>query len=422
MATNPSSKLKALSPPMNFTSWKSAGATFLEMIPSTDGVLNLLNLKGVNPEGKIVEDNSIKSLLISIGKWVKEGTTNQNLGRMLSQAFTRMLKLEGKNPKHNPPIDISSTQLMSLSVELEERLVRTLNEDDWQEMGYTDVMQKAFGDNVGGIKPFRPKNQQKRKETAQKKIISLTKTLNTLKSELQNKCVKFSLEVNFFPEDNHNTNYDAIKTALESLERTASQIDNRAISLNVEQTAASHGYGFTLESVRDTILAPVANTTQCQAVIGDYKKDGICYLCGLPFNVGVKETEAVQVDCEHVLGVQLAGMYINLVQGGLRIFNKEEQNYKEILKLEYLWAHHCCNIIKLDEPFINKEGLFYVVYEQKIDEMIHGIISKAQDNSENLGCRKLAFGKKEPGKKSSGKKASDLEWITTINNNIFRII
>jgi hypothetical protein len=395
-------------PPSTFKTWKAAGAAFLEMKVSTDGALALFSLKDSNSINlNINKDTDIKSLLTSIGKWVHEGTVNQNLGKMLSKSFTRMLQLEQETPTIDQSVAISSSQLLALSVDLEERLIKVLDKDeDWEEMGYTDVMRRVFGDTVGGIKPFRPKNQEKRKIAAKKKIESHTKILHTLESKLQKKCVEYSKSVDFFSSD-----YDAIGKAIASLEETIKEVEERKDNLEVEEVAAEHGHGFIVESVRDTIIAPVANITQCESVIGKYEPTDICYLCGLSFNAGVGKKEKVQVDCEHVLGVLLAGMYINLVQGGSRIFNKEPQNYREIMKLEYLWAHHCCNIVKLDEPFIKKieqrNGSYkYVVHTQKIVEMIHGIISKVEDTDENLGCRNL---KRVP------------KWKDTIKNNEINI-
>lgn len=398
--------------PTDFESWKQAGAAFLKIKVSTDGVLrrDYLNLQDAIKG----EDGDIKSLLISIGKWIHAGTVNDNLGKILSQSFTRMLELYAENPLVDPSVNISSSQLLALSVELEERLVKTLNESDWEALGYTDIMHRVFGDSVGGIKPFKLSEQEKRQKSAKKKIISHTKILHTLESKLQQKCIEYSKSVDFFSSD-----YNAIEKALRSLEESVQEVEERTESLETERVAAQHGYGFTVESVRDTILAPVANTTQCESVIGKYKPTDICYLCGLPFNIGVEKGNP-QVDCEHVLGVLLAGLYINLVQGGSRIFSKEDANYREILKLEYLWAHHCCNIIKSDEPFIQKEkqqnGSYkYVVHERKINEMIHDIISKANDKNEKLGCRKLMVFEKK-------KKGSDRDRVTVITQNKQKIV
>jgi hypothetical protein len=396
-----------LLPQPPYKTWREAGAAFLEIEVSTDGAAgrdnrNYLTLKGNKIGSKDVNgalyqdhvtgDGSIKSLMITIGKWISKGTEYENIGKMLNQSFGRMLQLEVGNSIRDPPIKITPSQIDALLIDQERRIIEVLAGDDWEELGYTQIIKKVLGENAAGVKHMRDKDVKKAQEAAkerQKSNIHM-RTIDTL-NRLNTKLAKERATLN----PTNPKNQQKIKTLEQSINETTASIKARYAAIESNQVLIDHGHGFTVNSVRDTILAPVANTAQCEAVIGEYNDNDICYLCGLAFDTGCGASEKVPVDCEHVLGVLLAGMLINLVQGGIRIFNKEDENYKEILKLEYLWAHHCCNIIKSDEPFIKKHGFTYVVYEQKIDEMINTIVESSVDPTDKLKCRKLQMAKKD---------------------------
>ena len=106
-----------------------------------------------------------------------------------------------------------------------------------------------------------------------------------------------------------------------------------------------------------------AATTQCSKTIGNYKDSDTCYLCGLKFD---EDTETPE--CEHVLPVFQACCFLDLydknflekLKSGMTRENMKELGYSnesyskhmEMLRLEYKWAHRCCNQIKSDFSFL----------------------------------------------------------------------
>lgn len=96
--------------------------------------------------------------------------------------------------------------------------------------------------------------------------------------------------------------------------------------------------------------------TQCDNVIGQFKKGTICYMCGLPI-YGPAE-------CEHVLAVFKAAMYLHLYRTDFKPIllkpsdelTPQEKRIIHELKMEYRWAHRCCNQVKSDHDFVKFDG------------------------------------------------------------------
>ena len=101
--------------------------------------------------------------------------------------------------------------------------------------------------------------------------------------------------------------------------------------------------------------------TQCNNVIGPCvygpkKPTTICYICGFPIMASDGTAE-----CEHVLPVFKAALYLGLyntndhrdimASGGIGLGAREKEIYNE-LKMEYRWAHRCCNQKKKEHDFI----------------------------------------------------------------------
>lgn len=102
---------------------------------------------------------------------------------------------------------------------------------------------------------------------------------------------------------------------------------------------------------------------QCNNVIGEFRPGIECYICGFPI--------MDKPECEHVLPVFKAAMYLHLYRNGFKpLFDERmdvasvvdsngatvgEPQLKQIkyeLLLEYKWAHRCCNQVKSDTDFV----------------------------------------------------------------------
>jgi len=73
---------------------------------------------------------------------------------------------------------------------------------------------------------------------------------------------------------------------------------------------------------------------------GSLKKCTKCYMCGLP--ILVKKDTGMAPECEHVLPVVAAAIYLKLYSGA----DKGKVTYQ--IQLVYEWAHEVCNQVKSD--------------------------------------------------------------------------
>lgn len=92
-------------------------------------------------------------------------------------------------------------------------------------------------------------------------------------------------------------------------------------------------------------------TTQCNRTIGKFEdqKDKSCYICGLEIKPDSEE-DGFRPECEHLLPIAQAVLFLGLYHTGIN-YKKSFCN-PDILKLEYRWAHGCCNQIKSDSSYI----------------------------------------------------------------------
>jgi hypothetical protein len=96
-------------------------------------------------------------------------------------------------------------------------------------------------------------------------------------------------------------------------------------------------------------------TGQCGNVIGPFVPDvTVCYICDIPIQSNA--------ECEHILPVFSAAMYLTLYRNDYKVItdkvkkgislNPDEQKIYNELKLEYAWAHRCCNQKKSNINFL----------------------------------------------------------------------
>jgi hypothetical protein len=99
------------------------------------------------------------------------------------------------------------------------------------------------------------------------------------------------------------------------------------------------------------ILEVLDPDKQCEALV----KDKIfCWICGLKLN------DAPKPECEHILPISDALLHLNLYQNRSSI-EKLNKYDVDILKLEYLWSHQCCNQSKNNLKYIKTIDERYAV-------------------------------------------------------------
>ena len=107
-------------------------------------------------------------------------------------------------------------------------------------------------------------------------------------------------------------------------------------------------------------------TDQCKGSMGagPFKKGVECYICGLPIiHSGIKN-DGRNPECEHLLPILMAVMYLQLYSyketkskstGNAQTSTGNAQTpwyNQELIDLEYAWAHRTCNQIKSDDIYI----------------------------------------------------------------------
>lgn len=104
------------------------------------------------------------------------------------------------------------------------------------------------------------------------------------------------------------------------------------------------------ENARDW-WEPTNPIGQCRAIIGDHSPDLTCYICGLQMKedgVG-KNGKIITPECEHILPVFHANMFLSMYNPNVKPTPEMERE----LKMEYAWAHKCCNQVKSDTGFMH---------------------------------------------------------------------
>lgn len=116
-----------------------------------------------------------------------------------------------------------------------------------------------------------------------------------------------------------------------------------------------------------------APETQCNNVI-ETKIDDICYICGFILDetsVGLKRV------CEHILPIIQAVFFLELYVSGREVTPAQ--------RLEYDWAHNCCNAVKGDISFLQTRTVnYYPTYEfneKNVRDILQKIIGIQQVKS-----------------------------------------
>ena len=110
------------------------------------------------------------------------------------------------------------------------------------------------------------------------------------------------------------------------------------------------------------ILENQRPTLQCTGV-GAIKEK--CWICTKPLG-------QLKQQCEHILPISDALFHLNLYQHKGTYNNMSNKN-KEILTLEYEWAHKCCNMWKSNTKYIKKEEAEYIINQDGINKTIFKI-------------------------------------------------
>lgn len=110
---------------------------------------------------------------------------------------------------------------------------------------------------------------------------------------------------------------------------------------------------------------------QCNKVIGQFKADTICYICGFPIPAVSPASHELHVECEHVLPVAEARWYLDLYDGS------PDQDIGR-LSLEYAYAHRVCNQAKSDDSFIRADDEARISFDKPATlSLLNGIKARA---------------------------------------------
>ena len=115
------------------------------------------------------------------------------------------------------------------------------------------------------------------------------------------------------------------------------------------------------------------NDSQCNSVPN--LNTNYCYICARAKLGGNKKMQ-----CEHVMPFLHAMAHLTLYRAGI--------SNLQLLQLEYLWAHKCCNLWKNDRIYLKVEASRYVVNNDEID----WVLDKVQDEelyNDNYECESL---------------------------------
>jgi len=94
-----------------------------------------------------------------------------------------------------------------------------------------------------------------------------------------------------------------------------------------------------------------ATKTQCNNTVGRLGKDTDCWICGFPIEVNAGAGRGLAPECEHVLPVVQARFFLTLYNTDMKE-DSLQGKAKEVLNLEYAWAHTICNQEKGNVSFI----------------------------------------------------------------------
>jgi len=108
------------------------------------------------------------------------------------------------------------------------------------------------------------------------------------------------------------------------------------------------------------VYEPSGIETQCNNTIGkvnhpEIPENHVCYICGFGFDLLLddatfEEMEGIKPTCEHILPIIQAIFFLDLYRSAEQKTLTSEK--MQVLKLEYAWAHRCCNYIKGDFSYL----------------------------------------------------------------------
>jgi hypothetical protein len=136
-------------------------------------------------------------------------------------------------------------------------------------------------------------------------------------------------------------------------------------------------------------------TTQCLNTIGPCIADSCtCYICGFPIQTDknmdvdddddeddddeVGEAEEFYPECEHVLPIAQAMIFLDLYIGSYKSSGTITDAQKAALELEYRWAHKVCNRAKTDISFITTQNDRWVPNVTVIEDLLRNIYKKSK--------------------------------------------
>jgi hypothetical protein len=129
------------------------------------------------------------------------------------------------------------------------------------------------------------------------------------------------------------------------------------------------------------ILEVLDPDPQCDAIV---PAKNFCWICGNPL-LWESAKEEAKPQCEHILPISDALFHLNLYQNRSSISTLGKYDLG-ILKLEYLWAHACCNLSKQHLKYITTDAKGkYVVYDNGIEETI----ARIKRNFGTYDCRAI---------------------------------
>lgn len=134
-------------------------------------------------------------------------------------------------------------------------------------------------------------------------------------------------------------------------------------------------------------------TTQCGSVLNIRNADKKpCYICGMSIdnsdfytsNTGIKIPQGLTAECEHILPIAQAILFLGIYNAKAPEMDREVFiPPKEILKLEYRWAHRTCNQIKSNISFIhfNTATLLFEVNDLQLANLLKNIYNNNREDS-----------------------------------------
>ena len=179
-------------------------------------------------------------------------------------------------------------------------------------------------------------------------------------------------------------------------------MENSASYTDFYKSFFSEGEG---NGARDLFEAS-APTSQCNGVLLDNDENAMevnddpkltkCWICRRDLD---RSRQSPQ--CEHILPISDALFHLNLYQhsGSFSKLSGYDQN---LLRLEYRWAHRCCNETKNNHKYIchkmeKGKPMAYAVNDEGIQKDIDAI-RKASENPDARGCYELFKIPKNPTK------------------------